>query len=227
MGRWIDGEGHYQRLRWKFRLPTTPCGAAVPLRLRGAIDRERIELQTRLSRVHTSHTRTNTRNPSLAPESSRGHRTMVRAHFTCTVTPDPPRHFFPDNGGYRWLLCAWSGGNNHYLCTGWGWGNRPPAWSSARRARWFLLGRTVLSGEAHTTEGIPQRHLGIRDRDRRVGPISSDKGKRARLCWWERWAAWRWVGLEWETRPTRRFVFSFSIFWFFSFLFQIQTKPQV
>jgi hypothetical protein len=87
-------------------------------------------------------------------------------------------------------------------------GGRPPVWS-------------------HTAEGIPPCHLGIRDRDWRVGPIRSDKGKSARLCWWERWAARRWVGPEWETRPTRRFVFSFSIFWFFSFLFQIQIKPQV
>jgi hypothetical protein len=56
----------------------------------------------------------------------------------------PPWRFFPDNGGYRWLLCAWSRGNTHYLCIRWGRGNRSPAWSSAQRARWFLLRMSLI-----------------------------------------------------------------------------------
>jgi hypothetical protein len=227
MGRWIDGEGHYQRLRWKFRLPTTPCGAAVPLRLQRAIDRARIELQTRLS-IYTCHIPVRTPETLPCPPNRLEVAERWWEHTSPAWWPQIPH-------GISSLTMAAIGGScvhdrgvipTIYVPDG-GWGNRPPAWSSARRARWFMLGRTVLSGEAHSTEGIPLRHLGIRDRDRRVGPISSDKGKRARLCWWERWAAWRWVGPEWETRPTRRFVFSFSIFWFFSFLFQIQIKPQV
>jgi hypothetical protein len=88
-------------------------------------------------------------------------------------------------------------------------------------------GRTVLSGEANTAEGIPPCHLGIRDRDWRVGPIRSDKGKRARCAGGRDGPHGGGLGHNEKRGPPRRFLFSFSIFWFFSFLFQIQIKPQV